>query len=153
MPSLPTVNWPCHHARSFKGRPRPGLNVNFLPTQWPRNGSNDRDSPHSKSARCSPGSSAQSLKANARIRPTKIFRVQRVKASFIPLLFSQSGIHMLHNAYVRKGDLSQLNHKCLYMKFRTAIKGANTLVLRPLTAHFQITHFFQYFQSTQFERR
>ena len=67
-----------HHVRSFKGRPRPGLDVNFLPTQQPRNGSNDRDSPHSKSARRSPGSSAQSLKANARVRPTKIFRVQRI---------------------------------------------------------------------------
>ena len=75
--------WPYHHARSFKGRPHPGLDVNFLPTQQPRNGSNDRDSPHSLSARCSPGSSAQSLKANARVALQKHFACNVLSSAYI----------------------------------------------------------------------
>ena len=61
--------------RSFKGRPRPGLDVNFLPTQQPRNGSSDRDSPQLKCPLFSQytSSSAESLIANARVRHTNYF--------------------------------------------------------------------------------
>ena len=79
MPSLPMATWPCHHSRHFKGRLRLSFDVDFLPTQYPRNSSNDRGNSCSGSACWSACRNVQSLEGKVHVRPQKYFACKVLK--------------------------------------------------------------------------